>query len=156
MRQSAMMMKSHLAVMLALLLAVLTIMTPVSSLSMVPLHTTTSISTATRSASIATTNSNSNNGLSRSAFLSSTAAAMMFLPMTAAPSYAATTDPALKGTKKDPAFEACLSQCMYDCTKPKGIEQKSRTECLPECKQKCATTKAQLLKGRPVSSTTSM
>lgn len=59
-------------------------------------------------------------------------------------------DPSLKGTKKDPAFEACLSKCMYDCTKPKGSEQKSRSECLPECKQTCATTKSQLLKG-PVS-----
>ena len=59
-------------------------------------------------------------------------------------------DPSLKGTKKDPAFEACLSKCMYDCTKPKGSEQKSRGECLPDCKKQCATTKTQLLKG-PVS-----
>lgn len=56
---------------------------------------------------------------------------------------------ALKGTKKDPAFEKCLSLCMYDCTKPKGSEQKSRSECLPECKEKCATSKEQLLKGEP-------
>lgn len=55
----------------------------------------------------------------------------------------------MKGTKKDPAFEQCLSLCMYECTKPKGVEQKSRAECLPECKEKCATTKAQLLKGAP-------
>ena len=57
---------------------------------------------------------------------------------------------AVKGTKKDPAFEACLSKCMYECTKPKGTEQKSRSECLPECKRSCATTKAQLLLGDPV------
>lgn len=57
----------------------------------------------------------------------------------------------LKGTKKDPAFEQCLSLCMYECTKPKGAEQKSRAECLPECKEKCATSKAQLLKGEPKS-----
>jgi hypothetical protein len=56
---------------------------------------------------------------------------------------------ALKGTKKDPAFEQCLSVCMYDCTKPKGSEQKSRAECLPECKEKCATSKQQLMKGEP-------
>lgn len=58
-------------------------------------------------------------------------------------------DDSLKGSKKDPAFESCLSKCMYTCTKPKGDEQKSRSECLPECKKSCATTKAQLLKGVP-------
>jgi hypothetical protein len=55
-----------------------------------------------------------------------------------------------KGTKQDPAFEACLSNCMYNCLKPKGLEQKSRSECLPECKAKCATTKAQLMLGTPI------
>ncbi|KAL3943818.1 MAG: hypothetical protein SGBAC_002111 [Bacillariaceae sp.] len=55
----------------------------------------------------------------------------------------------LKGTKKDPAFEACLSTCIYECTKPKGLEQKSRKECIPECKAKCATNKNQLLLGDP-------
>ena len=59
-------------------------------------------------------------------------------------------DPALKGTKQDPSYEACVSQCMYDCTKPKGMEQKSRQECLPECKQKCATNKQQLMTGSPL------
>ena len=59
-------------------------------------------------------------------------------------------DAALKGTKNDPAFEACLSQCIYECTKPKGAEQRSRKECLPECKTQCATTKAQLLTGQPI------
>jgi hypothetical protein len=65
---------------------------------------------------------------------------------------AADTDAAaaLKGTKKDPAYEACLSQCMYDCTKPKGVEQKSRSVCLPECKVQCATTKQQLMMGTPL------
>lgn len=56
----------------------------------------------------------------------------------------------VKGTKDDPAFQACLSKCIYDCTKPKGSEQKSRSECLPDCKQQCATTKAQLLRGEPI------
>lgn len=64
---------------------------------------------------------------------------------------AAKDDDSLKGTKKDPAFEQCLSLCMYECTKPKGVEQKSRAECLPECKEKCATSKAQLLTGEPKS-----
>ena len=36
-----------------------------------------------------------------------------------------------------PVNEACLSQCLYECTKPKGAEQKSRAECIPECKKKC-------------------
>ncbi len=62
---------------------------------------------------------------------------------------AAKESEALKGTKKDPAFEQCLSVCMYECTKPKGMEQKSRAECLPECKEKCATSKVQLMKGDP-------
>lgn len=59
-------------------------------------------------------------------------------------------DPALKGTKEDPEYQACLSKCVYDCTKPKGEEQKSRSECIPECKRKCATTKEQLLTGTPI------
>jgi hypothetical protein len=56
---------------------------------------------------------------------------------------------ATKGTKADPAFQSCVSLCMYECTKPKADEQKSRQECLPECKAKCATTKAQLMIGTP-------
>jgi hypothetical protein len=62
---------------------------------------------------------------------------------------AAVVDEGLKGTKKDPAYESCLSECMFYCTKPKGAEQKSRSQCLPECKVQCATTKEQLLKGTP-------
>ena len=56
---------------------------------------------------------------------------------------------AVKGTKADPKFQLCLSNCMYECTKPKVEEQKSRAECLPECKKTCATTKEQLMKGTP-------
>lgn len=59
------------------------------------------------------------------------------------------TTTTVKGTKKDPAYEACISKCMYECTKPKGQEQKSRAECLPDCKKQCATTKEQLLMGTP-------
>jgi hypothetical protein len=65
------------------------------------------------------------------------------------PAQAKDINPAIKGTKEDPKYQACLSTCMYDCTKPKGDEQKSRSECLPECKKKCATTKAQLMTGAP-------
>jgi len=46
-----------------------------------------------------------------------------------------------KGSKNDPDVQAKLSVCMYECTKPKGAEQKSRAECLPECKAKCITSK---------------
>mmetsp|Transcript_59337 Transcript_59337/g.176247 ORF Transcript_59337/g.176247 Transcript_59337/m.176247 type:complete len:135 (-) Transcript_59337:906-1310(-) len=65
------------------------------------------------------------------------------------PAFAKEIDPALKGTKNDPKYQACLSQCIYDCTKPKGDEQKSRAECLPECKKTCATSKEQLMVGTP-------
>ena len=67
----------------------------------------------------------------------------------ALPAYAKDVDASIQGTKKDPNYEKCLSVCMYDCTKPKGSEQKSRQECLPECKQMCAKTKAQLMLGTP-------
>ena len=60
-------------------------------------------------------------------------------------------DPKLQGTKQDPEFEACLSKCLYECTKPKGVEQRSRKECLPECKSSCAKTKEQLMLGKPMS-----
>lgn len=65
--------------------------------------------------------------------------------------FAKDADFEVKGTKNDPTFEACLSTCVYECTKPKGVEQKSRKECLPECKQQCATDKKQLLLGQPKS-----
>eukprot|EP00816_Leptocylindrus_hargravesii_P003278 CAMPEP_0196803288 /NCGR_PEP_ID=MMETSP1362-20130617/2638_1 /TAXON_ID=163516 /ORGANISM="Leptocylindrus danicus, Strain CCMP1856" /LENGTH=134 /DNA_ID=CAMNT_0042174747 /DNA_START=68 /DNA_END=472 /DNA_ORIENTATION=+ len=66
------------------------------------------------------------------------------------PSFAAKdVDPVLKGTKKDPKYEVCVSNCIYECTLPKGDEQKSRSECLPECKKKCATSKEQLMIGTP-------
>ena len=69
----------------------------------------------------------------------------------ASPAYAkGEIDPALKGTKKDPAYKACVSKCLYECTKPKGEEQKSRAECIPECKKTCATSKEQLMTGTPI------
>jgi len=44
-----------------------------------------------------------------------------------------------KGTAKDPKakYETCVANCVFECTKPKGEEQKGRTECLKECKPKC-------------------
>lgn len=66
------------------------------------------------------------------------------------PAFAKTVDPKLVGTKADPKYEACVSQCVYECTKPKGDEQKSRAECIPLCKKQCATNKEQLMIGTPV------
>lgn len=94
---------------------------------------------------------------SRSIFLSNVvssiciaSASAIALSPVAAHAAGDTAEPKVKGTKKDPEFEACLGKCMYECTKPKGTEQKSRAECLPECKKSCATTKEQLLLGQPV------
>lgn len=82
--------------------------------------------------------------VSRQSFLTTVASTscLTFLG-TQQPAFAKEVDPALKGTKNDPEFQACLSKCVYDCTKPKGAEQKSRGECLPECKKTCAKTKEQ-------------
>jgi hypothetical protein len=91
-----------------------------------------------------------NNELSRTLFLSDALGIASALMIASCPNPAfAGDDSSLKGTKTDPKFQACLSLCMYECTKPKGSEQRSRSECLPECKQKCATTKQQLLLGSP-------
>jgi hypothetical protein len=93
---------------------------------------------------------------SRARFLSTFAAAVVTTAVgvsgSALPADAADSkiDPAVKGTKKDPGYEACVSQCMYECTKPKGNEQMSRSQCLPGCKKQCATTKAQLMVGTPL------
>lgn len=85
--------------------------------------------------------------VSRQDFFRNTfAAAVLVVPLTAS---AKDSDASTKGTKADPAFQACISTCMYECTKPKADEQKTRQECLPECKAKCATTKAQLMVGTP-------
>lgn len=46
-----------------------------------------------------------------------------------------------KGSKNDPEVEAKLSVCIYECTKPKGEEQKSRVECIKECKAKLITAR---------------
>ena len=75
--------------------------------------------------------------------IASTTSCLTFLSQQAQPALAKEIDPALKGTKNDPEFQACLSKCIYDCTKPKGAEQRSRGECLPECKKTCAKTKEQ-------------
>jgi len=77
--------------------------------------------------------------------------ALLLLNQNQSAALAKDVDPGVKGTKADPKFQACLSQCIYECTKPKGDEQKSRAECLPECKAKCAETKEQMIKGTPKS-----
>eukprot|EP00525_Craspedostauros_australis_P011718 CAMPEP_0198119080 /NCGR_PEP_ID=MMETSP1442-20131203/24273_1 /TAXON_ID= /ORGANISM="Craspedostauros australis, Strain CCMP3328" /LENGTH=140 /DNA_ID=CAMNT_0043777473 /DNA_START=223 /DNA_END=645 /DNA_ORIENTATION=+ len=87
--------------------------------------------------------------LSRTAFLNVMLAGTAAAACAPTPVLAKDIDPSLKGTKKDPSFESCLSKCIFECTKPKGSEQRSRSECLPECREKCATSKAQLMRGEP-------
>lgn len=81
--------------------------------------------------------------LSRSEWLQTAAGSVAAMVMAAPAANAKDVDSALKGTKKDPTFEECLSQCVYECTKPKGEEQKSRAQCLGECKKTCGKTNAQ-------------
>mmetsp|Transcript_11264 Transcript_11264/g.22265 ORF Transcript_11264/g.22265 Transcript_11264/m.22265 type:complete len:152 (+) Transcript_11264:233-688(+) len=68
----------------------------------------------------------------------STAAAVLFSPEAAW----AKDEDFVKGSKNDPAVQAKLSVCMYECTKPKGDEQKSRAQCLKECKAEFITARA--------------
>ena len=46
-----------------------------------------------------------------------------------------------KEISSDQARENFISQCLYECTKPKGDEQKSRKECISECKIKYKSSK---------------
>ena len=97
----------------------------------------------------ATVTANTSGEINRLSFLQQTCASLLFVPSVA---FAKDIDPAVKGTKKDPKYESCVSSCMFECTKPKGDEQKSRAECLPGCKKECATTKEQLMIGAPKAS----
>mmetsp|Transcript_13365 Transcript_13365/g.29482 ORF Transcript_13365/g.29482 Transcript_13365/m.29482 type:complete len:145 (-) Transcript_13365:397-831(-) len=81
--------------------------------------------------------------------MSVTAGAAVWLPPAVSHAKKKEIPEALKNTKEDPSYQTCVSVCLYDCTKPKGDTQKSRAECIPECKQKCATSKQQLLIGTP-------
>mmetsp|Transcript_20666 Transcript_20666/g.25568 ORF Transcript_20666/g.25568 Transcript_20666/m.25568 type:complete len:157 (+) Transcript_20666:170-640(+) len=81
--------------------------------------------------------------------LGAAATAILLWGNAVTPADAKEIDPALKGTKGDPEYQLCVSNCLYECTKPKGGEQKSRAVCIPECKEKCATSKEQLLTGTP-------
>ena len=88
--------------------------------------------------------------INRATFLTkTTSTCLTFLVGASSSASAKEIDPSVKGTKADPTFQACLGNCVYECTKPKGSEQKSRAECLPECKKKCATDDKQLLLGSP-------
>lgn len=81
---------------------------------------------------------------SRQNFLAAMAGGLLTMATVASPSpvWAKDQGDYVKGSKNDPEVQAKLSVCMYECTKPKGAEQKSRAECLPECKAKCITAKA--------------
>mmetsp|Transcript_23167 Transcript_23167/g.54777 ORF Transcript_23167/g.54777 Transcript_23167/m.54777 type:complete len:123 (+) Transcript_23167:138-506(+) len=79
---------------------------------------------------------------SRQNFLAAMAGSLMTTAALTAPAPVWAKDIDYKpGSKNDPDVQAKLSLCMYECTKPKGAEQKSRAECLPECKAKCITAK---------------
>ena len=43
-----------------------------------------------------------------------TAAAVVTTSSVSNPAFAKEVDPALKGTKADPKYQACLSECMYE------------------------------------------
>mmetsp|Transcript_16838 Transcript_16838/g.39908 ORF Transcript_16838/g.39908 Transcript_16838/m.39908 type:complete len:148 (-) Transcript_16838:320-763(-) len=87
----------------------------------------------------------------RRSVISTVVSSVLATGLGASPAYAkGEVDPAKKGTKQDPAYEACVSKALYECTKPKGDEQKSRAECIPECKKLCATSSAQLMTGTPI------
>mmetsp|Transcript_29611 Transcript_29611/g.68460 ORF Transcript_29611/g.68460 Transcript_29611/m.68460 type:complete len:140 (+) Transcript_29611:163-582(+) len=96
-----------------------------------------------------TTMTTSTSTLTRSEFFQATFGVAASVFLAAAPAIAK-EDPT--GTKRDPAFQGCVSNCLYQCTLPKGELTRSRQECLPECKQKCAKNKEQLLLGEPKSS----
>lgn len=104
---------------------------------------------APQSSSSSSSSSSSRTDFLQASFSAVTAAAATALLPKSLPAVAA-ADPTLKGTKKDPAYESCVGKCMYECTKPKGAEQKTRMECLPGCKKQCATTAQQLLVGTPL------
>ena len=54
----------------------------------------------------------------------------------------ASPDPAWsKEVTEKVEFENCVSGCVYDCTKPKGAEQKPRVQCIKECKPGCKPKK---------------
>mmetsp|Transcript_521 Transcript_521/g.914 ORF Transcript_521/g.914 Transcript_521/m.914 type:complete len:136 (+) Transcript_521:42-449(+) len=76
-------------------------------------------------------------------------AAFGFTAFSSLPAWAKGDDASLKGTKADPKYTNCVSTCIFECTKEKGVEQKTRVECLPGCKEKCATSKEQLMVGTP-------
>lgn len=78
---------------------------------------------------------------SRQNFFAAAATAMTAAAVLS-PKAALAAEDYVKGSKNDPDVQAKLSVCMYECTKPKGDEQKSRAECLKECKTKLITARA--------------
>jgi hypothetical protein len=136
------------AAVLALLAIALASIADGYSTPRIPIQKSLARSTTSSSAPTSISTSPSSATVDRGAFLASTTASCIALLLSGNfPALAKEVDPALKGTKADPAFQACLSECVYECTKPKGMEQKTRSECIPECKVKCATSKAQLMLG---------
>lgn len=58
--------------------------------------------------------------VNRGAFLKQgVSAGVALVLLTPQSSFAKESDPQLKGTKKDPKYESCVSACLFECTKPK-------------------------------------
>jgi hypothetical protein len=69
----------------------------------------------------------------------------------------ALADDSNAGTKTDKKFELCISKCVFNETKPPPVgasterleSTRTRGEILKDCKVTCATTKEQLMLGKP-------
>lgn len=82
--------------------------------------------------------------LSRQSFLANVVMAAVATTTTAvvaSPTAVWAKEEVKKGSKDDPAVQAKMSVCVYECTKPKGSEQMTRVECLKKCKKECVTAK---------------
>ncbi|GMI02077.1 hypothetical protein TrLO_g10455 [Triparma laevis f. longispina] len=139
--------------MLSLLLSAFLLLTLASSFTLNPSfpHSNSSPSLKTKYSSTAL--QVRNHPVSRTAFLSqfgyaSTLGLLTSVLTDVKPAYAGGEEK-LKGTKADPKYTNCVSECVFECTKEKGVEQKTRVECIPGCKEKCASSKAQLMLGTP-------
>ena len=69
--------------------------------------------------------------------------------MRVSPSHNSSLPPPSPLPQSDPKYTNCMSLCLFSCQKPKGVDQKSRAECIPPCKSECASSKEQLMIGTP-------
>ncbi|GMI04974.1 hypothetical protein TrVE_jg8171 [Triparma verrucosa] len=108
------------------------------------------VSSIVSSSSSTSLSSSVDDGISRSSFLKNAAPAALISTIGlvgGVESCSAKGSDA--GTKSDPKYTNCMSLCLFSCQKPKGVDQKSRAECIPPCKSECASSKEQLMIGTP-------